>query len=227
MPVPTDTMNIITIGFVVAYLIISRFFSKQALDIASKVTGYFMLVLEASYFLYMAIAGQWNVGTGLPLHMCDVTMILGGILLIKKRQWIFEFVFFWGLGGAFHALMTPSFLVSDTGFWFYNFYVYHGLIILAPLWAIFNFKMVLRKYAMWKVIAYSHIFIPVIGLTNYILGTNYMFLNEAPKIDSPFAFQTFPMNIIGIQVGSIFFCTIMTLLYWSIKRGSDLCYSKN
>jgi hypothetical integral membrane protein (TIGR02206 family) len=223
----TNKMAIITIISIIVFLMVSRFVNEKILDKISFATGLFMLALEASYFLYMITAGRWSVEIGLPLHMCDITMILGGILLIYRRQGIFEFVFFWGIGGAFHALLTPKFMVSDQGFWFYNFYVYHGLIILAPLWAIFNFNMDLRKYAMWRVIAYSHIFIPVVGSLNYFLGTNYMFLNKAPEIDSPFVFQTFPLNIIGIQVGVTFFCAMMTTIYWSLKKGKKLYLARS
>ena len=73
-------------GAIILALAFSRWIKKEHMNTASKFIGYFMLILETFYFLYMKYSGAWTLATGLPLHMCDVAIIIGGLLMITKKQ---------------------------------------------------------------------------------------------------------------------------------------------
>ena len=55
-----------------------------------------------------------------------------------------------------------------------------------------------RVGSWWKVFLYSQLLIPTIGLANYLLDANYMFLCVAPIVENPFIFtRQWPWYILG------------------------------
>ena len=82
--------------------------------------------------------GIWDVAEDLPLHMCGISFFTSTYALYSKNQTAFELSYFWGLAGAFQAIITPDptrFVMDVSLFW--NF-LSHGLIILNVLWFIFK-----------------------------------------------------------------------------------------
>ena len=147
--------------------------------------------------------GIWNVAEDLPLHMCGISFFTSTYALYSKNQTAFELSYFWGLAGAFQAIITPDFtrFVMDVSL-FWNF-LSHGLIILNVLWMIVIDNMRCRVGSYLNAIIITNGILFIISIVNSILGGNYWFICEKPGGESPFIMGEWPLYIIGFQISGI------------------------
>ncbi|MFM1793486.1 MAG: hypothetical protein RLZZ252_1840, partial [Bacteroidota bacterium] len=57
-----------------------------------------------------------------------------------------------------------------------------------------------RKGSWKRVFFYTQIVLPVIGLVNWLIGANYMFLAQKPDAENPLIIGDWPYYIIGLEV---------------------------
>ena len=147
--------------------------------------------------------GIWDVAEDLPLHMCGISFFTSTYALYSKNQTAFELSYFWGLAGAFQAIITPDptrFVMDVSLFW--NF-LYHGLIILNVLWMIVIDNMRCRVGSYLNAVIITNGILFIISIVNSILGGNYWFICEKPGGESPFIMGEWPLYIIGFQISGI------------------------
>ena len=147
--------------------------------------------------------GIWDVAEDLPLHMCGISFFTSTYALYSKNQTAFELSYFWGLAGAFQAIITPDFtrFVMDVSL-FWNF-LSHGLIILNVLWMIVIDNMRCRVGSYLNAVIITNGILFIISIVNSILGGNYWFICEKPGGESPFIMGEWPLYIIGFQISGI------------------------
>tara|TARA_A100000164_G_C21675907_1_gene661930 strand:+ start:106 stop:807 length:702 start_codon:yes stop_codon:yes gene_type:complete len=147
--------------------------------------------------------GIWDVAEDLPLHMCGISFFTSTYALYSKNQTAFELSYFWGLAGAFQAIITPDptrFVMDVSLFW--NF-LSHGLIILNVLWMIVIDNMRCRVGSYLNAIIITNGILFIISIVNSILGGNYWFICEKPGGESPFIMGEWPLYIISFQISGI------------------------
>ena len=147
--------------------------------------------------------GIWDVAEDLPLHMCGISFFTSTYALYSKNQTAFELSYFWGLAGAFQAIITPDptrFVMDVSLFW--NF-LSHGLIILNVLWMIVIDNMRCRVGSYLNAVIITNGILFIISIVNSILGGNYWFICEKPGGESPFSMGEWPLYIIGFQISGI------------------------
>src|SRR5690348_15468747 len=71
---------------------------------------------------------------GLPFELCDISLWLTIYSLLRLRQRSFELAYFWGLGGATMAMLTPDLVAPLLSSSTLNFFARHGGLILALLY---------------------------------------------------------------------------------------------
>ena len=155
-------------------------------------------------------AGVWRITNDLPLHMCGFSLFTSTYALYKKNQTAFELSFFWGIGGALQAIVTPDpgrFPLDVSVFW--NF-LSHGIIILNVLWLIVIENMRCRKGSLLNVILVTNASIFIISFLNYVLDGNYWFICQKPGGESPFIIGEWPFYLIGFEMFGIL---VMGLFY--------------
>ena len=70
--------------------------------------GLFILGIETWQQFYFSHLGVWTVEKSLPIHLCGISAIIAGIMMIKANQNGFEFLALIGSPGALHAILTPQ-----------------------------------------------------------------------------------------------------------------------
>ena len=86
----------------------------------------------------------------------------------------------------------------------------HTLIILNVLWLIFAYgKRFSLRGAINAFIFINLIIIPV-GLINFLIDANYMFICQPPNVDSPFFIGDWPIYLFWLEL--IYFIYILILL---------------
>ena len=162
--------------------------------------GVFLLSLELVRHYHLVDLGLWSVSESLPIHLCGISRILAGIMLIKPNKMGFQFLALIGSPGALHALLTPQLNHGRTDFMIFEYYASHTGIILTPIF----FAVVLGYRIQNK--SWVHAFITLqfilvfVGLANYILDANYMYLAARPIAKNPMIVGDWPWYILGFEL---------------------------
>jgi len=214
--------NIITIGFIFILLILGNWFNTENREKLAKIIGIILISRAIGIHFYWDYIGIWKIESSLPLHLCGLSAILSGILLFWRKQWAYECLYFWGISGAFHSILTPEFTVGTSGFLFYEYYLSHGGIILSAIYLTWILGMRPRKSSWWKVFIWSQLFIPIVGCINFMLNANYMYLCIKPIAKNPFLIGEWPWYILGIELAALLHFFIVYLPFAYLYRQAEV-----
>jgi len=142
--------------------------------------AFLLLLSEILLRAWEAYNGIWSVQGSLPLHLCSVSLIMCIVMLVSREYSIFEITYFWGLGGASQALLTPDLTYPFPHFVFFLFMGSHALIVTACLWMRFvegyrpGFNSLLKSFAA------LNLYMLVIAAINTALESNYLYICQKP-----------------------------------------------
>ena len=207
--------NGITLAFIIVFLLLGRWANSENREKLAKFIGVVLIIRTIGVHFYWDYLGIWKIESSLPLHLCGLSAILSGIVIFWRKQWAYECLYFWGLPGAFHSLMTPEFTIGTDGFLFYEYYLSHGGIILSAIYLTWILGMRPRRGSWWKVFLGSQLLVPIIGLINWPLDANYMYLCIKPIAKNPFLIGEWPWYLLGIECAAIlhFFVIYLPIAY--------------
>src|SRR3981081_354674 len=108
----------------------------------TRAAGFALAVLlvgaEVGWWIYLGVTGAKDaeLGTALPLQLCDAAIFISAFALIFRTQLLVEVTYFWGLAGTIQALITPDLPQHFPTFPFFQYYVAHGGIVTAALFLV-------------------------------------------------------------------------------------------
>ena len=208
----------IIVAFIIGFLIVfltTKYASNKQQKIIATAIGIFMIIEDIyEHGYYILIAGE-ALKDNLPLHLCGLTTLLTAIMLITRSKWLFQYVYFWGLGGATITYLTPDTHWIFPDLLYITFFTSHGLIIVGVFLMIFAFNNRPTVKSLWRSFWGLHVLAIFIGLINYILDTNYMFLCEKPNAETPMDFMgPWPWYIISLEIAVIITWLILYAPYY-------------
>ena len=174
-------------------------------DIIRYGLGITLIAQEISLNLFRYWNGTWSFATSLPLHLCGFAVICCAIIALTKNEKLYSVVYFWGIGGATMALITPD--LSTYGFphfRFYQFFISHGLIVTTILYMTFieQYRPTIKSFRK-SFVTLNLLLIPI-GLVNYLTGGNYFFIARPPQTASlidllgPWPFYILWFEVLGL-----------------------------
>jgi len=128
--------------------------------------------------------GSWSITDSLPLHLCSASVILSAFMLYLKSKRIYQVVYFWGLGGASQALLTPSLFHAYPHFRFFQFFTAHGLIMIAILFMTFVYAYRPTIQSVFRTFWLTNLFALFVGAVNFLIDGNYLFICRKPETAS-------------------------------------------
>lgn len=152
-----------------------------------------------------------------PLHMCDLSALSIAYFLISRKKVFFDCAYFWGVGGASMALLTPDVDFAFPSGVFFPFFWGHTLILLGVSFAItvFNQRPFIRD--LHRVIGISVVAMILIYLINLLLGegANFWYLMDRPEADSLMNFFPDPPYHLMVLIPiAIAFFYVLYLPFW-------------
>ena len=181
------TVHLITIAVVIITSIFLPKFYKNKSDhqismmkkiIAGVIAAH--VIISPYKDLYL-LANPYDWRETIPLHMCDLSEIFLIWFLLGGPRILYICAFFWGLGGATMAILTPDISHHDLDYIF--FMVGHGMIIVGIMYATVTLGN--RPYA--KDIATvalitALVLLPIVYVINLLLGepANFWYLMSKP-----------------------------------------------
>lgn len=144
------------------------------------------------------INGYWSISENLPLHLCGISgLIACFILFIKKKNVLFEFLFYAGIIGGIQAILTPQINNFDeSNFEYIDYYFSHAAIIIVPIYMYKYLNYKLSRYSWIKVLLPLNILLALIMPLNFQINSNYMYLAYPPGVDNPLIIGDWPFYII-------------------------------
>jgi hypothetical integral membrane protein (TIGR02206 family) len=156
--------------------------------------------MTLAYHIILLSSGSWTLKEDLPLHLCSVSAIICCIIFfVKKKQFLFEFLFYCGIIGGFISILTPQITLYDGNYFFYiMFYFKHASIIIIPIAIMYRMKMQLRKYSWLKTFGGINILLAIVMPVNAALGSNYLYVAKPPIAKNPLILGTGENTILGL-----------------------------
>ena len=157
----------------------------------------------------------------LPLQLCHISYWFTVISMVmavssknfKYKNYFFSCAYIFGFG-ALQGIIT----VDLTGLYTFGdmlaLHLQHSLIVLNLIWLIFCFGMKLDIKGIIHAFISINVLAVLIGLINYFLESNYMFLCYPPDVDNVLIAGEWPYYIIVID---LIFILIGWLLYLPFK----------
>lgn len=207
----------------VLYLYRNRIKENEVLDKRIRIIGGVLLTIVylSHYLLRFNLYGFDSIL--LPFQLCSISMFLAIILIFTKNRTIFAFVFYAGILGAFISYLTPILGYNSAYYRYYQFYIAHGLLILAPIYflLVYDYIPTLREtvYA-FAILQSLAIFM---GIFNYFNDTDFMFIfvdpDKVAKFPSIQNFGGIPFYLIWVELTAVAaFAIVYILIDKTTKR---------
>lgn len=210
----------VTTLFIVVFLILGRFINNNQKYLSLKTVSLVTIFFTITNHVKDLNNGNWEIQEDLPLHLCSVSnLIVCFIFFIPKNQKLFEFLFYCGFWGGLMAILTAQINDYDGSYFKYiQYYQSHGTIIMIPLFMLLHLDYKLSKFSWLKVLITLNIIMLIIMPLNFLIGSNYMYLSEAPNIKNPLVFGEWPFYILNWEFFILILFFITYKCFQLIKR---------
>jgi hypothetical integral membrane protein (TIGR02206 family) len=189
----------ITFILILFFLWSGRYLEEKNKIIFAKAISVLTLIITVSNHIIDVNNGNWDIYETLPLHLCSISNLIACfVLFIPKNQKLFEFLFYCGFWGGLMAILTAQINDYDGSLFKYiQYYTSHGTIIFMPLYMFYHLNYKLSKFSWLKLLLILNIFMAIIIPINFKIGSNYMYLAEAPNIKNPLVYGDWPFYIVN------------------------------
>lgn len=218
-PVHITTMLVILV-FCAAFIFLSRrLHSERDIKLTGFVLGTIIFLQQMSLYVWYTLSGMWSLQITLPLQLCDLSVFIAILVMFRRSQCLMELLYFWGLGGATQAIVTPD--IGEFTFphyVFYQFFLSHALIIIAVIYIIIAFKFRPTFKSVIRVLVITNIYGLIMLPVNHLTGGNYLFLSEKPAGGSILDFMgPWPWYLLSLEALAV---VMFLLLYlpFAIKK---------
>lgn len=234
---PWTVAHLVPLVIIVAVSIAVALIARRTgtFDGFALVMALVMWANELAYQLYFFFSARgWSVATALMIQMCGLSILLIPAMLFSEaprtRQFLFDILWFWGVGGAVQALIAPDIGTSGfPAFRYFSFFISHGLIIacIALMAAAGGVRLTFRSFVRALVVT-NLLLVPVYGIDRLIGlippydAGNYFVLAYPPPTGSVVDlfvewFGPSPRYVIGLELMGL---AVFLLIYlpWPIAR---------
>ena len=166
--------------------------------------GIYQLGVKFANQISPILSDSYILATHLPLQLCSISGILAGVVVFYRKQILLEFLYFFGIVGFIHSILTPQFTGGTSTWNIFDYYVGHSMLFIVPIFLMMFYGFRLRKHAWWTSFIYLQLIVVVVSQVNAIIGNgaNYMYLAEAPIADNIFILQD-PYHILGFELAAL------------------------
>ncbi|MAR99005.1 MAG: TIGR02206 family membrane protein [Formosa sp.] len=203
--------TIVSFLIIFSILALARFSTKQQNIYFTYFMGVVIFLSSIISPIRTYISGNFSIAVDLPFHLCGISALICSVIpFVKKKQGLFDFVFYTGIIGGIMGILTPQMTDYDGSFYVYFvFYVRHIIIFTMPIFLLQNLNLKLSKKSMIKTFLILNLMLVFIMPFNFYTGGNYMYLAEPPQVNNPLVIGQWPIYILWFEVFVIIFLIIL------------------
>ena len=211
--------HVVTLGLIAALcILLVRVLAKIAprkRKWVGRAIAFSLIAYTAVFYVQQYAAGSLDVRYSLPLELCNLVLAACVLsLFLPGRIWR-EITYFWGLGGAVQALLTPD---LGEGFPSWNFFLFfwsHGALLLGVVFILAATDFKPERKSVLRMMLALNLYAAVVGALDWITGWNYGYLCRKPAVPSLLDFLgPWPWYILSLE--GVALLTFL-LLYWGYK----------
>ncbi len=182
----------------------------------------FAIVQEIFDYSNRASFRELSLARDLPLNICNFSLIIATVSLITRNRYCFEFSYFIGATAALQSLLTPGFPYIYNYTDYIMFFFQHALIIVLALWNVFVDGMITSKNAILRTMIFLNLMVLPVGVINWFVDSNYMYICEKPLVESPFLFGEWPWYILSLEVVGFLMMLIAAIPMTMVSRARSV-----
>lgn len=148
--------------------------------------GLALLAMWPLHQWYYQTTGTANIDNRFPLHLCDLAAILAALVLFTRQRWAGELLYFWGLAGTLQGVITPALTNDFPSPRYFMFFIIHLGVVVTAIYVVAGLRQIPRASAKWRAWGAILLYAIVVGLFNWMIGSNYGFLCRKPETASLF-----------------------------------------
>jgi hypothetical integral membrane protein (TIGR02206 family) len=134
----------------------------------------------AGEYLADVILSRWSIEYTLPLQLTDAVSIVSILALLTRRPMLVELTYLWSYTASLQAVITPDLGQSFPSVYYFTYFVYHVVAIVAASYLVFGCRLYPRPGAAWRVFGLTLAWAAIAGAADLITGGNYMYLRAKP-----------------------------------------------
>ncbi len=192
------TWTLFSLLFISVPLILARFLNRRQKIQVTYLIGAIMIIDFITENGGYIMSGTWDIQYNLPIQLCGISSLICCVLpFIKKKDKLFQFVYYTGVIGGIMAILTPQMNYFDGSLRYYlNYYVSHSLIIALPVFMFLHLDLKLPKFSWFKIWIHLNILMAIIMPINFLLDSNYMYVNAPPEVSNPLVIGEWPYYLL-------------------------------
>lgn len=183
-----------------------------------------LVVVESLWHWWNWYIGDWSIQYMLPLHVCSAMVWLSAFMLITENFFLYDFIYFMGIGAATQALLTPDAgIYGFPHFRFFQVMMSHGAIVTTAVYLTTKEGFRPTFKSLFKVVVGMNLYVVFIMIVNAWLGSNYMFIAHKPETPSlidimpPWPWYILVLEAIGLALSLILYIPF-AIKDWRAKR---------
>ena len=192
------TWTLFSLIFISVPLIVARFLNRKQKIQVTYLIGVIMILDFLTENGGYIMSGTWDIQYNLPIQLCGISSLICCVLpFIKNKDKLFQFVYYTGVIGGIMAILTPQMNYFDGSLRYYlNYYVSHSLIIVLPIFMFLHLDLKLPRFSWFKIWIHLNILMAIIMPINFLLDSNYMYVNAAPEVSNPLVIGEWPYYLL-------------------------------
>ena len=192
--------------------------------------SFLMFLMEFSYFVWLLYvgdsSGNYLMMSKLPLHVCDLGLIVCMFMVPSENRTLFGINFFATLFGATLACAIPQTVLDGADPSYYRYYQYFGehlIPVFCTVYMMIVHQMKPRYKDIWIAVGVLLLMtIPAIRLNEAYPGSDYLFLKLKTSL--------FPSNqYLRVAVYTVLIVVIFHLMWllwsWFIRKEKGVEYT--
>ncbi len=146
--------------------------------------GILIFVNFPIWVLLEILGGSFDVKLHLPFHLCRFANLLMPLVMMKRNNFVFQILFYWGLSGMFQGMVTPDIVQDFPHFHYFRYFVGHHLMIVALIYAVVVYDMRPTLRGLKHAFIGLNLFLAISFFANIILNANYFWIMGKPPMAS-------------------------------------------
>jgi hypothetical integral membrane protein (TIGR02206 family) len=174
-----------------------------------------LLLNSAVWYGYLAVRGWLTFPDSLPLELCDFTLCLTVISAFTLNAMAFDLAYYGALAGTSMAVLTPDLWEPFPSFSTVQFFIAHGLVLVAVLYLVWSGEARPRPGSVWRAMLGLNIFAAIAGTFDFVFRTNYMYLRAKPQNPSLLDyFGPWPWYLATSEIAALVLFTLLYAPFW-------------
>jgi len=221
---PFDPIHLSTMAFIFLVALFYVFVARHSqfyrwIKPMSLLLACVLLGNEILFIGSAIVKGLWHYSWGLPFQLCDLAVFAIAYSLLRHTQWVWEFAYFWGLGGTLQAVMTPDLRVTFPDYIYFKFFLTHGCILVGVIFLSAGLRRPITFHSACRVWVVTNVYAGFVGFFNWLFDTNYLYLCHKPSQPSLLDYLgPWPRYLLSLEVVLIISLFIYYLPYYFLQR---------